>query len=450
MAYPVVPAIPAGNESLTSFQILQNAATADGNGTDYDITGMATVQLLINPTAYTGTVQFFGSIDGTIFIKIRGNQQNTSSFADEVVNPGSIPSLWTFQTAGLTKIRAVLINSGGTSVTVTGVASPQPTIYSKDDGVPTILQSANAISTGSVATLAKAFKNLNGPNNSIVVSCGCGSGTAMTVADTAGNTYTQVGNQAISSTFESAIFIAVGTVQYNGINTVTVTNAGTIASMGMQIYEVKGLLQQVVAQPDQSSVGTATGTTASTSALAPSVPNCLAFLSVGVGTTAEAVTAVTGTPWTVDYSASTVTPVGLFSFGALSLALSTLTPVIPQATIAASKPWVAVAAIFRPIAMGIQGTVTIGGYNYTRVTTAATTLVKTGPGVLHAIVVNTPTATATIEADDALTHTSPVIGAMAAFAASIAPFGLIYDAAFSTGLSVTVGVATVDATIIWR
>ena len=126
MAYPVVPLIPAGNESLVSSAILQNAATSDGNGTDYDITGMATVQLLVNPTSYTGTVTFWSSIDGTTFVKIKGNQVDTTTIADNVANPGSTASLWTFNTGALTKIRAVLTSSGGTSVTVTGAASPVP------------------------------------------------------------------------------------------------------------------------------------------------------------------------------------------------------------------------------------------------------------------------------------------------------------------------------------
>lgn len=448
MAYPVVPTVPAGNESLTTSGVLQNAATADGNGTDYDITGMATTQLLINPVAYTGTVLFFGSNDGTTFVKIKGNQQNTSIFADNVVNPGSIPSLWIFQTSGLTKIRAVLINSGGTSITITGTASPQPTVYPRDESAPSILQKTSAASTGSVATLAKAFANNNGANNSIVVVAGCGNGTAMTVADSAGNTYVQAATEPLSTTFEVAIFIAVGTLQ--GANTVTVTNAGTAASMAMVIYEVKGLLQQVTAQPDQSSVGTNTGTTASTSALAPSVPNSIAFLGVGVGTTAEAITAVTGTSWTVDASLNTTTPAGLFSLGALSLSLPGLTPVIPQATIAASKPWTAAAAIFKPIVQGIQGTVTIGGYNYTHLAATATTLIKTGPGILHAIVINTPVA-GTLEADDALTNTAPVIAIITiGTATAMAPFSAIYDVAFSTGLTIKITTGAMDATIVWK
>ena len=130
MAYPVVPLVPVGPETdlaaTPTSATLQNAATSDGNGTDYDITGMATVQLLVNPTSYTGTVTFWASTDGTTFIKIKGNQQDTTTIADNVANPASTASIWTFQTAGLTKIRAVLTSSGGTSVTVTGAASPLP------------------------------------------------------------------------------------------------------------------------------------------------------------------------------------------------------------------------------------------------------------------------------------------------------------------------------------
>ena len=315
-------------------------------------------------------------------------------------------------------------------------------------GTPSIVQKAGGKSTGSVATLAQAFGSNNLAGNSIVVVTGCGNGTAMTVADSLGNTYTSAVAAPNSTTFAAQIFYAVNILA--GANTVTITNAGSTASMAVEIYEVSGLLAQVVAQPDQSSTGTGTGTTASTSALAPSVPNSLAFLGVAVGTAAQAVSVTSGTTWTLDSTQNTTTPAGLYTFGALSQALPNLTPVIPKATLAGSEPYAAAAAIFKPVALPIEGTVTIGGYNYTRVTTAATTLVKTGPGVLHAVIVNKPTATATIELDDALTNTTPIIGLLAAFAASIAPFSLIYDVAFTTGLSVTVGTATVDATIVWK
>jgi hypothetical protein len=314
---------------------------------------------------------------------------------------------------------------------------------------PVIVQKANNISTGSVATLAKAFTNDNTAGNSIIVVCGVGNGTAPTVADSAGNTYTSAARAANSTTFETAIFFAVNIT--GGINTVTVTNAGTAASMGMEIYEVSGLLAQVTAQPDQSSTGTGTGTTASTSAITSSSPNSLVFLGVGVGTTAEAVTAVTGTSWTVDDSLDTTTPAGLYSFASLSQYQANPSPLIPQATIAASKPWSAVSAVFKPVAMGIQGIVTIGGYNYTNITTATTTLVKTGQGILHAIVVNTPVGSGVIEFDDAVTNTTPKIGTIT-FPSTILSIGYlsnIYDIAFKTGLSITT-TGTMDITVVWK
>ncbi len=312
---------------------------------------------------------------------------------------------------------------------------------------PAIAQKTSAASTGSVASLAKAFASNNVAGNTIVVVAGCGNGTAMTVADSAGNTYTQAVTKANSTTFEAAIFYAVGILA--GANTVTVTNAGTAASMALEIYEVSGLLAQVVAQPDQSTSGTGTSATPTLSALAPSTPNALAFLGIAVGTAAQATSVTAGTNWTLDSTQNTTTPAGLFSFGALSQALPGLTPVIPTATIAGSEPFAAAAAIFKPVALGITGTVQIGGYNYTRVTTAATTLIKTGSGVLHAVVVNTPTSTGTLELDDALTNTTPIIGKML-FAAAIPPFTATYDIAFTTGLSATVAVATIDATIVWK
>src|SRR5438105_1194749 len=68
--------------------------------------------------------------------------------------------------------------------------STQPT------SIPAIVQKAGGKSTGSVATLVQAFTNNNVAGNSIVVVAGCGNGTAMTVADSAGNTYTQAVNAA--------------------------------------------------------------------------------------------------------------------------------------------------------------------------------------------------------------------------------------------------------------
>lgn len=324
-----------------------------------------------------------------------------------------------------------------------------PTVAALTLTPPLILQKANNASTGSVATLAKAFASNNLVGNTIVVVCGCGNGTAMTVADSLGNTYTQAVTKANSTTFEAAIFYAVNII--GGANTVTVTNAGTTASMAMEIYEVSGLLTQVVAQPDSSTSGTGTSATPTLAALAASTPNSLAFLGIAVGTAAQATSVTSGTNWTLDSTQNTTTPAGLYSFGALSQSLSSTTAVIPTATIASSEPYAAVSAIFKPAALGVQGVVTIGGYNYSRMTTAATLLVKTGPGILHAIIINTPVASGVIEFDDALTNTTPIIGkiTLPGTLLSDGPKMATYDVAFSTGLSITT-TGTMDITIVWK
>lgn len=341
-----------------------------------------------------------------------------------------------------------LANTPPTLTDASMVHSISPNNTGLPVNTPVIVQKTSAASTGSVATLAKAFASNNAAGNTIIVVCGCGNGTAMTVADSAGNTYTSAVTKANSTTFEAAIFYAVGILA--GANTVTVTNAGAAASVAMEIYEVSGLLAQVVAQPDQSSSATGTSATPTVSAIAASTPNALSFLGIAVGTAAQATSVTAGTNWTLDSTQNTTTPAGLFSFGALSQYLSNTTPVIPTATIAGSEAFAAVAAIFKPVVLGVQGTVQIGGYNYTHLAATATTLVKTGPGILHAIVINTPVA-GTLEADDALTNTAPVIAIITiGTATAMAPFSAIYDVAFATGLTIKITTGAMDATIVWK
>lgn len=319
--------------------------------------------------------------------------------------------------------------------------------------IPTIVQKNKAASTGSVASLAAAFNSNNTAGNTIVVVAGCGNGTAMTVADSAGNTYTQAVTQANSTTFEAAIFYTTGSPN-NGIlpgaNTVTVTNAGSTASMAVEIYEVSGLLTQAVAQPDFTSVGTGTSASPSIPNHAPSLPNSLAFLGVAVGTAAQAVTAVAGSGWTVDSSQNTTTPAGLFSFGSLSAFLASTASITPKATLAGSEPYAMASAVFKPVALPIMGIVTQDGYNYSHYNTAQTnTIVKNGPGILHALILNTAVASATFEFDDAITHTN-AMGIFTLPATLLASNGYYeYDIRFNTGLAIT-STGTADWTVVWK
>lgn len=339
-------------------------------------------------------------------------------------------------------------SGGGIPVTSTGGIS---LVNSANTAIPAaqpiIVQKAKAVSTGSVASLTCAFTSNNTAGNSIVVSCAAGNNGTITITDTNSNTYTSAVSVANSTTFEAQIFYAVGIVA--GVNTITVTPSASV-SVAVEIYEVSGLIAQATNVLGQNTSNAATSATASASNLAAPA-NSIAFAAVAVGTAAQAVSASSGTIWSLDSTQNVGgTPSGFFTFGALSAIVTNVSPFKAQATLAGSEPFAYVAAVFKGVNLTVEGGLYVAGYNYTRVTTAATTLVKTGPGILHAVAVNKPTSTATIELDDALTNTTPIIGIMGAFAASVPSFTIIYDVAFTTGLSVTVGVATVDATIIWR
>lgn len=313
--------------------------------------------------------------------------------------------------------------------------------------VPAVVQKAVAKSTGNVASVAPAFTNGNVAGNSIIVVCAAGNNGTLSVADSNNNTYTSAASVANSTTFETQIFYAVNVAA--GANTVTVTNAGAAASMAAEVYEVSGLLQQVTGQPGQTSSGTGTGTAVSTSTISPGTPNQLAFMGVAVGTAAQTITA--GTNWTNDSGQQNpTTPSGLFSFASLSQFVPNVGNIAVSATLAGSEPWAAAVATFRPVVLGVEGTVRIAGYNKTNITTGTTTPIKTGAGVLHSITVNKLVASATIELDDALTQTSPFgIITLPGTITALAPFTVIYDVAFTTGLSITTSGAT-DITVSWK
>jgi len=84
-------------------------------------------------------------------------------------------------------------------------------------------------------------------------------------------------------------------------------------------------------------------------------------------------------------------------------------------------------------------------FNYTNISTATTTLVKSGTGILHTITVNT-TAAATITIYDSLTASGNKIATIAASPAIGSDFQ--YDVAFNTGLTVVTAGAS-DITVAW-
>jgi hypothetical protein len=211
------------------------------------------------------------------------------------------------------------------------------------------VQSKNTATAGAVALIAAAMTNSPSKGNSIVVVCAVGNASTPTIADTIATSYKLVSSQlGPSSAF--GVYIFYGIVPASAANTVTVTNGGSAASMGIEVYEINGLLAIPAQQPDQTAVGVNTGTAAATPALNPQYANEICFAGVGVGTTAETITPAAG--WINDSTTQTGTS-GLFSFASLSQFVPDFQSVIPAATIGASKPWAMAAVSFRPIALGV-------------------------------------------------------------------------------------------------
>lgn len=80
-----------------------------------------------------------------------------------------------------------------------------------------------------------------------------------------------------------------------------------------------------------------------------------------------------------------------------------------------------------------------------------TTVVLTGPGVFHGIVVNKALATGTIAVYDGITAGGTLLATITAPATLLAnQYQLIYDIAVSTGICVVTATATQDITIQYR
>lgn len=92
--------------------------------------------------------------------------------------------------------------------------------------------------------------------------------------------------------------------------------------------------------------------------------------------------------------------------------------------------------------------VSVQAFNYTNLAANATTVIRTGPGILHAITVNTQGASSNV-----LTVYDNTAGSGTKIATidSTVDYGtLLYDVTFSTGLTIVIGTGTAaDITVSW-
>lgn len=94
-----------------------------------------------------------------------------------------------------------------------------------------------------------------------------------------------------------------------------------------------------------------------------------------------------------------------------------------------------------------SNTGTAVGYSYSRITTQATTTLRTtGPGILHSITLNTPASGTTITVYDGDASTGTII-ALITLPEANQVRSITYDAAYTNGLTVVTGVANSDITV---
>lgn len=87
-------------------------------------------------------------------------------------------------------------------------------------------------------------------------------------------------------------------------------------------------------------------------------------------------------------------------------------------------------------------------YSYLNMASAATTTVKTGPGILHAIVVNNVGATASVTIWDNTAASGTLI---ATISPGISGLTTVYDVSFNTGLTVTTAGGTApNITVVYQ
>ncbi len=90
-----------------------------------------------------------------------------------------------------------------------------------------------------------------------------------------------------------------------------------------------------------------------------------------------------------------------------------------------------------------------GPFFYKNITTDTTTVLKAGPGMLHCVTINNPTATEVITIYDNTSATGTKIGTIDV-PASPQISTLCYDVQFGTGLTITTATALSDLTVSFR
>lgn len=213
-------------------------------------------------------------------------------------------------------------------------------------------------STGSVASLTKAYSNPVAKGNTLVVTFGVGNNTTPTISDTI-NTWKLA---LVKTSAGHVIGIYYCIAASAATPSVVLSNGGATASMAMHLYEVAGAHNVVEAVLDKTSSGGATSAAPNSGTVSPLLANEVVIGCIGIGTAAQTVTVTAGSlpspVWTNDSGQlNPTTPAGLFSFVSASTIVYNPSQAVALAGTVTSEPWTAIIALFRPVTIPVTGTV---------------------------------------------------------------------------------------------
>jgi hypothetical protein len=112
------PKVTIAGSSVTDV-VLQDTATAIGNGTPFTVGSNKTLTIEINGTSTSNTIVFEGSSISGTYYAIQGVKLLDYTMASQTTG---INELWTFDLTGLSSFRARISNVSGGSVSVKGKA----------------------------------------------------------------------------------------------------------------------------------------------------------------------------------------------------------------------------------------------------------------------------------------------------------------------------------------
>ena len=455
---PVVIATNQAAVSTPAGVTMLNAASATSVGTALTVTGYPAAVVSITGT-FVATVTFEASTDGTTWVSMAGHQIGVNG---SLTTTASAPGDYRFATAGYTQLRANMVWTSGTSITVKGYASAKanaPTVVALGAGsnavgtvgvtsLPALPTGANAIGSVSVTgTTAISAASLPLPTGAALDATLTGGTQQAKITDG-----TQVANTFAGDSGQNALLIAGGRKD-SGSQALSTSNYG-----GIDVSNYAWVSVQVTAYTSGTLAfksGNNNSTWVNAALVQPGAVGAVAPIASAAGTGLWH-GPLSGRYFMLDGTTSAFVGTVYVSFFTtarqmaetvvVNATASTLQMTATQAGTWTVQPGNTANTTAWLVSEGQA--VSTGGYSFSNLATNATTTVKSGAGRLHAITVNTlgTATTATVYDNTAGSGTK-----IATISTTGQMTTLLYDLAFATGLTiVTAGTTAADLTVVYK